>query len=106
VVLFGEYHNYSINHWLELKTAEALHRLKWDHLILGAEMFERDNQQAVTQYIAGIINKDSLTKEARMWQNFETDYLPLLNFAKRRHLKFVATNVPRRYAAMVAKQGL
>src|SRR5699024_8931366 len=37
---------------------------------------------------------------------FKTDYLPLLNFAKDNNLKFIATNIPRRYAATVAKHGL
>lgn len=106
VVLFGEYHNNAINHWLELKTTEALYRLKWDRLVLGAEMFERDNQNALNQYLTGAIDTAGLTKQARLWPNFKTDYRPLLNFAKDNNLKFIATNVPRRYAAIVARHGL
>jgi len=106
VVLFGEFHNNSINHWLELKTAEALYRQTDSNLILGAEMFERDNQAAVNRYLAGRTDADQLAEEARLWPNFKTDYQPLLDFAKQHHLNFVATNIPRRYAAVVAKYGM
>ena len=39
VVLFGELHNNSIVHWLQLKFTEALYQQKNSQLILGAEMF-------------------------------------------------------------------
>ena len=106
VVLFGEFHNNSINHWLELKTAGALYRQTDSNLILGAEMFERDNQDAVNRYLTARTDADQLAEEARLWPNFKTDYQPLLDFAKQHHLNFVATNIPRRYAAVVAKYGM
>ncbi len=42
----------------------------------------------------------------RLWPNYNTDYKPLIEFAKSKELKFVATNIPRRYANMVYKKGL
>ncbi|MCO6497284.1 MAG: ChaN family lipoprotein [Chitinophagaceae bacterium] len=106
VVLFGEHHNNSIVHWLELKTEKALYALKGDKLILGAEMFERDNQEALDKYLEGAIDAKEFAKEARLWPNHNTDYKPLVDFAKENKLKFIATNVPRRYASMVAKGSL
>ena len=106
VVLFGEYHNNAIIHWLELKTAEGLYEEEGDRLLLGAEMFERDNQDAVDRYLADSIDSKTLEKEARLWPNFKTDYQPLLDFAKEQGLRFVATNIPRRYAQIVAKNGI
>jgi uncharacterized iron-regulated protein len=53
VVFFGENHNSSINHWLQLKITEALYEKKNGQLILGAEMFERDNQPQLNQYLNG-----------------------------------------------------
>ncbi len=106
VVLFGEFHNNSINHWLELQLTKALYELKGDKLILGAEMFERDNQAQVDAYLAGQLDEKQLEKEARLWDNFHTDYKPLLDFARDHELNFIATNVPRRYASMVAHNGL
>ena len=42
---------------------------------------------------------------ARLWKNYPTDYAPLVNFAKENNIVFAATNVPRRYASMVSKEG-
>ncbi|WPO83958.1 ChaN family lipoprotein [Chryseobacterium sp. JJR-5R] len=106
VVFFGENHNSSINHWLQLKVTEALYQKKNGQLILGAEMFERDNQPQLNQYLNGTFDAKKLKDSARLWTNFPTDYKPLVDFAKAKKLDFVATNVPRRYASQTAKEGL
>lgn len=103
VVLFGEYHNNAICHWLQLELTKDLAEVK--PLVMGAEMFEADNQQAVNRYLADSITQKQLDSTARLWINYETDYKPLLDFAKEKKIKFVATNIPRRYASMVAKKG-
>lgn len=106
VVFFGENHNNSINHWLQLKITEALYEKKNGQLILGAEMFERDNQAQLNQYVEGKIDAKTLKDSARLWNNFSTDYKPLVDFAKNKKLKFIATNIPRRYASQTAKEGI
>jgi len=106
VVLIGEHHNNSINHWLEKKITEALFEKKNGQIILGAEMFERDNQQALDSYLAGKIEGKNLKDSVRLWNNYETDYKPLLDFAKDKKLQFIATNVPRKYASQTSKQGI
>lgn len=103
VVLFGEYHNNSILHWLQLQTTKALYEFKGNQLVLGAEMFERDNQDQLDLYVAGLYTEKEFGKEARLWPNFHTDYKPLADFAAKNELRFIATNVPRKYAAMVAR---
>lgn len=106
VVLFGENHNSSINHWLQLKLTEGLFKEKKEQLVLAAEMFERDNQPQINQYLAGKLDAKVLKDSVRLWNNYSTDYKPLLDFAKDNKLKFIAGNIPRRYASQVAKQGL
>ncbi|MBW8523080.1 ChaN family lipoprotein [Chryseobacterium chendengshani] len=106
VVFFGENHNSSINHWLQLKIAQALFEKKNGQIILGAEMFERDNQSQLNQYLEGKIDAKTFKDSARLWNNFTTDYKPLLDFAKDKKLKFIATNIPRKYASQTAKEGL
>lgn len=106
VVFFGENHNNSINHWLQLKITEALYEKKYGQLILGAEMFERDNQAQLDQYVEGKIDAKTLKDSARLWNNFSTDYKPLVDFTKNKKLKFIATNIPRRYASQTAKEGI
>jgi len=106
VIFFGENHNNSINHWLQLKITEALYEKKNGQLILGAEMFERDNQAQLNQYLEEKIDAKTLKDSARLWNNFSTDYKPLVDFAKDKKLNFIATNIPRRYASQTAKEGI
>lgn len=106
VVFFGENHNSSINHWLQLKITEALYQQKNGQLILGAEMFERDNQSQLNQYLSGKFDAKTLKDSARLWNNYATDYKPLVDFAKDKKLNFIATNIPRRYASQTSKEGL
>jgi uncharacterized iron-regulated protein len=103
VVLFGEYHDNSVAHWLELEITKDL--LDKKNLVLGAEMLEADNQKQVNQYLKGEINQKKLDSTARLWPNYKTDYKPLVDFAKEKNLAFVATNIPRRFASLVFKNG-
>jgi uncharacterized iron-regulated protein len=103
VVLIGELHNNPISHWLELEITQALAEQR--QLVLGAEMFERDNQLALTNYLQGKITAKGLDSSARLWKNYKTDYAPLVNFAKEKNLPFIATNVPRKYASLVSRSG-
>ena len=104
VVLFGEHHDNSIIHWLQLELTKDL--AEKHSLVLGAEMIEADNQKQLDQYLKGEINQKVFDSTARLWPNHKTDYKPLVDFAKEKHFPFIATNVPRRYARQVNKQGL
>jgi uncharacterized iron-regulated protein len=105
IVLFGESHDNPISHWLQLELTKDLYDLKKDKLVLGAEMFESDNQVILDEYLGDKISQSSFESEARIWPNYKTDYKPLVEFAKKNKLNFVASNVPRRYAALVNKKG-
>lgn len=104
VVLFGEYHDNSVVHWLELELAKDL--ATKTPLTLGAEMFEADNQLQLNAYLANKITQKELDSTARLWPNYKTDYKPLVDWAKEKSLPFIATNVPRKYASLVYKKGL
>lgn len=106
IILFGELHNNAMAHWLQLQLTKVLHKEIGDKLILGAEMFETDTQLLIDEYFDGLYPTKNFEDEAKLWKNYSTDYKPLLEFAKKNKLRFVATNVPRRYAAMVSRQNL
>ena len=103
IVLFGEFHNNAISHWLELAVAKDLSEKR--NLTFGAEMFEADNQQALNNYLSGKLTAKGLDSSARLWSNYKTDYAPIVNFAKEKNAPFIATNIPRRYASLVSKKG-
>lgn len=103
VVLFGEYHDNSIVHWLQLEFTKDLSLKK--ELVLGAEMLEADNQQQLNRYLKGEIEQKTLDSVARLWPNYATDYKPLVDFAQTKNIPFIATNIPRRFASLVFKKG-
>lgn len=104
VVFFGELHNNPISHWLELKLYKKMYEQD-STVLLGLEMFERDNQTVLDDFISQKINRKQLDTLARLWKNFDTDYLPLLKYAQQKHLSVTATNVPRNIANQVYKYG-
>lgn len=106
VVFFGELHNNPICHWLQLQLTRDLYAEKKGQLVLAAEMFETDNQQALTDYVQGKSTDKEFAEKARLWNNYKTDYRPIVDFARTHHIPFVASNIPRRFASTVSKQGL
>ncbi len=107
MVFFGEYHNNPISHWLQLEMSKSFFEIKGDKLYFGAEMFENGNQLVLNEYLNGFYAEDKMLPEiTQLWSNYKTDYKPLLEFAKDKKLRFIATNIPRRYASMLSKKGM
>lgn len=105
VCLFGEMHNDPISHWLELSMEKDLFAAKDVKLVVGAEMWESDNQPVMDEYMKqGLIDEGTYEENSRLWPNF-SDYKPVMTFAYDNGIRFVATNVPRRYARMVSDFG-
>ncbi len=105
IVFIGELHNNPIIHWAELEITKDLAKIHKGGLSLGAEMFEADNQLIIDEYLAGYFSDKKFEADARLWPNYKTDYKPLMKFAKEKKYKFTATNIPRRYANIVFKEG-
>jgi len=106
VVLFGELHNNAVSHWMQYEVTNSVIERKGDKVILGAEMFESDDQLMVDEYLNDVISESSFEKQMRLWKNYKTDYKPLMLLAKDNNLQFVASNIPRRYASFVFDHGL
>jgi len=105
VVFFGELHDNPIAHWLEYEVTADLYNVAGDRLVLGAEMCEADNQLLLDEYLGSEYEADKFEAEVKLWKNYKTDYKPLVEFARKNSLPFIATNVPRRYASMVSRGG-
>ncbi len=103
IILFGEFHNNAISHWLQYELVQALVSEK--PLVLGAEMFEADQQQILSSFLMDSINEKTFKDSCRLWPNYDTDYAPLVNIAKENKYPFIATNIPRKYAGKVFKGG-
>ena len=105
IVLFGELHTNPICHWLEYEILKDLHLLKKEQMVVGAEMFETDNQLILSEYLGNKFDSKKFEEEVKLWKNYSTDYKPLVEYCKTNKLSFIATNTPRRYASMVNKGG-
>ena len=107
MVFFGEQHHNPISHWLQLEMTKSFFEIKRQELYLGAEMFENGNQLVLDEYLQGFYPEDKMIPEiTQLWGNYKTDYKPLLDFAKANGLRFIATNIPRRYASMINTYGM
>lgn len=105
VVFVGEQHDDPGTHRLEIAILEGLARRR-SNVVVALEMFERDVQQQVDDYLAGKISEQDFLKNSRPWPRYATDYKPLIELAKAKGWRVIAGNVPRRYAAQVNKGGL
>ena len=104
VVLVGEQHDDPNTHRLEAAVLEGLMR-RHIALTVSLEMFERDVQGTLDSYLAGSTNEEEFLKTSRPWPRYATDYRQLVEMAKAHAWPVVAANVPRKYAAAVAKEG-
>jgi uncharacterized iron-regulated protein len=105
VVFVGEQHNDPNTHALELAVLEGLLRRR-AAVGVALEMFERDVQGAVDQYVTGVSTEEQFLAASRPWPRYATDYRPIVELAKTHHLAVTASNVPRRIATDVSKNGM
>jgi uncharacterized iron-regulated protein len=111
VLFVGETHDNAVAHLVE---AELLRRADEAYgtasprkraVALSLEMFERDVQTVLDEYLAGLITERHFLLSSRPWKNYETDYRPLVEYAREHHLPVIAANAPARYVSRVSSQG-
>jgi uncharacterized iron-regulated protein len=102
IIFVGEDHDSGFSHESELTILTVLSE-RDSNLILALEMFERDVQGTLDDYLKGTIPEDQFLEKARAWPNYASDYRPLVELAKGRGIPVIAANIPRKAAAAVAK---
>lgn len=107
VVFLGENHDDPTAHALQLEIFKrAFEKYGQSRsIVLSMEMFERDVQSIVDEYLQDLINENNFISSSRAWNNYKTDYKPLVEFAKANKLPVVAANAPRRYVNRVSRLG-
>ncbi|HEU0174850.1 MAG TPA: ChaN family lipoprotein [Blastocatellia bacterium] len=105
VVFVGEQHNDPATHRIERAILEGLARRR-GNVVVAMEMFERDTQPSLDEYLAGRLNEEDFLSASRPWPNYATDYRPLVEFARVHGWRVLASNTPRRIALQVSREGL
>ena len=105
VVFLGETHDDETTHRLELAVYEELQKRKPGRVVLAMEMFERDAQPVLDDYLAGRIDEATFLAQSRPWGNYRTAYRPLIEQAKQTQGPVIASNFPRPLRSQVARQG-
>lgn len=104
VIFFGEEHQDSIAHLLELALLKGLHQQQ-PKVTLSMEMFQTDVQPILNEYLQDLISEKNMIQEARAWSNYK-DYSPLVAYAKKQGIPILAANAPSRYTNRVTRLGL
>lgn len=108
VVFLGERHNDATAHALQLElmaVADIAAKQADRPLVLAMEMIETDVQTVLNEYLRDEIRERDWLAAGRPWGNYETDYKPLVEFAKSKGARVVGTNAPGRYVSLVSRRG-
>ncbi|MGY0613944.1 ChaN family lipoprotein [Vibrio sp. FJH11] len=105
VILIGEWHTHA-----------GIHRFQTDmlkHLSTGAhpialsmEQISRDKQDVLDEYLSGQIGEQTFIQQSNAWPNYESDYRPLIEFAKRSDMPVIAANAPKKIVRCIGRQGV
>ncbi|MCF8449159.1 MAG: ChaN family lipoprotein [Taibaiella sp.] len=104
VLLFGEEHNDSVTHFVEHAVLEFMHLKFGADVALSLEMFDRDVQTVMDEYLKGYIREKHFKKDARVWSNYR-DYRPMVELAKDKKLDVICANAPSRYTNLAGRKG-
>jgi len=107
VVFLGELHDDAVGHALQFQIFKAVvEKYQRERKVaLSLEMFERDVQVVLNEYLKNQITEQHFLSSSRPWGNYKTDYRPLVELAKANYLPVIAANAPRRYVNMVSRLG-
>jgi uncharacterized iron-regulated protein len=105
VVFFGEQHDDPETHFLEFALLDGISRRR-DRVVLSLEMFERDVQRELDAYLSGAVSESTFLARSRPWPRYATDYRPMVQLARARGWRVVASNIPRPMASAISRKGM
>lgn len=105
VVALGEEHKTPAVHELHLAVIEELHDRR-PNMVIAMEMFDRDVQNVLLQYLNGLIDEAEFRAQARPWPEYARDYRPVIEFAKQNGLIVLAANAPAKLVKQASTAGL
>ncbi|TXZ76695.1 ChaN family lipoprotein [Vibrio mimicus] len=105
VILIGEWHTHAGIHRFQTDLLQQM--VENGHpMALSMEQFARDAQPVLDEYLAGEIGEQYLIQKANAWPNYESDYRPLVEFAKSQQLPIIAANAPKPIVRCIGRVGI
>lgn len=104
VFMVGEFHAHPGVHLFQAKLMAYL-AAQDTPLALSMEQFTRADQAILSQYVAGEVGEITLTKKTKVWDNYKSDYRPLVEIAKEQSLPVIGANAPRDIVKCIGRQG-
>ncbi|NQU49719.1 MAG: ChaN family lipoprotein [Planctomycetes bacterium] len=104
-VFLGETHIDENTHRLELAVYEELLKRRPGKVTLAMEMFQRDAQGILNDYLAGEIDEPAFLAAANPWGNYASAYRPMIERAKASGGAVIASNFPNSLRQRVASDG-
>ena len=105
VIFFGEFHDDSIVHNIQVEYNDKMFGIN-KNTVVSMEMFERDVQNILNDYLNGKISEEEFLKNSRPWPDYKKFYRGIVETAKSNNSPVLAANIPRKYAAMYASGGM
>lgn len=104
-LFLGESHTDETTHRFQLAIYQRLLASKKKPVVLALEMFERDDQAELDQYLAGKIDESAFLKSTRPWSNYREAYRPLIEAAKQTGSVVIASNFPATIRRRIMMEG-
>ena len=109
VIFAGEEHTNPLHHVYQLQLIKAVNELDDAPLALGLEMFYRQHQPYLDEYIFGDGDFKRLKRRchwSKTWGYDFNDYAKILAYARKHQIRLVGLNVPYPLVSMVGTYGL
>lgn len=104
-VFLGESHTDETTHRVQLAVYRGLLESRQQKVVLSMEMFERDVQDTLDQYLSGEIDEPTFLASVRPWSNYQEAYRPMIEHAKEIGTPVIAANFPLSLRRRMAMEG-
>ncbi len=109
-LLLGEEHDDMVAHGLQTSILQSVlgdERVggAGRTVVLSLEMFERDVQYVLDEYLEGLVSETHFLRSARPWDEYRARYRPVVEVARTEGAPVIAANAPRRYVNLVTREG-
>lgn len=108
VIFVGESHDQIEHHQVQVRVLQGLLQRGKD-IVIAMEMFNQSQQSILDHWSQGVLTGEEFLKEIKWETTWGMDYQlykPILDEAKKHHLKVLALNVQRDLVRKVAQNGI